>query len=41
MKPRMGMNVVLVRLLASENRKEVAADTGVEKFSYSSVGRKI
>jgi len=31
------MNVALVRLLAREKRKEVAADTGVAKFSYSSV----
>jgi hypothetical protein len=37
MNPRMGMNVVFVRLLARENKKEVAADTGVAKFSYSSV----
>ena len=35
--PSIGINVVFVRLLASENKKEVAADTGVVKFSYSSV----
>jgi hypothetical protein len=28
MKPRIGINVVFVRLLASENRNVVAADTG-------------
>lgn len=39
MNPRMGKNVILVRLLANANRKDVAADTGVEKFSYSSKDR--
>jgi hypothetical protein len=39
MNPKIGMNVVLVRLLARENRKLVAADTGVAKLSYSSAGR--
>lgn len=41
MKPRMGMNVVFVRLLASENKNDVAAETGELKFSYSSEGRKL
>lgn len=36
MNPRMGMKVVLVRLLASERRKDVAEETGVSKVSYSS-----
>lgn len=30
MNPRMGMNVILVRLLMREKRKDVADDTGVE-----------
>ena len=34
--PNMGRNVVLVLLDTSEKRKEVAADTGVEKLSCSS-----
>jgi hypothetical protein len=38
MNPRMGRNVILVRLLANANKKDVAADTGVEKLSYSSKG---
>ena len=33
----MFMNVVLVLELAREKRKEVAADTGAAKSSYSSV----
>lgn len=37
MKLRMGMNVVLVRLLAKEKRNVVAEDTGVANDSYSSV----
>lgn len=36
MKPRMGKNVVFVRLLARENKNDVAAETGELKFSYSS-----
>jgi hypothetical protein len=36
MNVRMGMNVTLVLLLASDRRNEVAADTGEAKFSYSS-----
>ena len=35
-KERMGMNVTLVLLLARDKRKDVAADTGEEKLSYSS-----
>jgi hypothetical protein len=37
MKPRMGRNVALVLLPASDSRKVVAAATGVVKVSYSSV----
>jgi hypothetical protein len=33
---RMGMNVDLVLELASANKKDVAADTGAAKSSYSS-----
>lgn len=36
MKARMGRKVDFVRLLAREKRKDVAADTGELKFSYSS-----
>jgi hypothetical protein len=36
---RMGMNVTLVLLLASDKRNVVAADTGEAKFSYSSMSR--
>lgn len=36
MKPRMGRKVVLVLLLARENRKEVAAETGLSNASNSS-----
>ena len=32
------MNVVLVLELAKENKKEVAAETGAAKSSYSSIG---
>ena len=32
------MNVDFVRLLASENKNDVAAETGELKFSYSSEG---
>jgi len=32
----MGINAILVLLLASEKRKPVAADVGDEKVSYSS-----
>lgn len=39
MKPRIGIKVTLVRLLAREKRKVVAADTGVAKLSYSSEAR--
>jgi hypothetical protein len=37
MNPKIGMKVVLVRLLVRENRKLVAADMGVPKLLYSSV----
>jgi hypothetical protein len=37
--PQMNMKVVLVRLLARENRKLVTADMGVAKLLYSSVER--
>jgi hypothetical protein len=40
MKPRMGIKVVLVRLLTREKRKVVADETGVAKFPYSSVKTK-
>jgi hypothetical protein len=36
MNPRIGINVVLFRLLTREKRKVVAEETGVAKFSYSS-----
>ena len=36
MKPRIGRNAVFVLLLATENRKDVAAETGLSNASYSS-----
>ena len=41
MKPRIGRKVVLVLLEANVERKDVAAETGMEKSSYSSaeIGR--
>jgi hypothetical protein len=39
MNPTIGMKVVLVRLLARENSKLVAADMGVPNPLYSSVKR--
>jgi hypothetical protein len=38
MKPRMGIKVLLVRLLTREKRNVVADETGVAKFPYSSIG---